>query len=484
MKKSMIAILLSLTILCSSMFCAKRASAAAAGTVIAGFNIFIAAWEMLDLMTKGEVPGFVQVIEWLGYHITNGAVLTWEFFTDPDGAFQQAWGDFWENWAAGYETICDYLGTGVDVSNLFDANGNLKLTYEEYYEMYCQTVDVMSKSGINFTAGYDYTFLSLDLNSVVFLSDLPTMSQFYQSSSCESYCPVYFNSDKVVFSNKYFRIGTDIFDILNISSSYNVGSQFGGSFYNDYHLKHYSVLFSDFPGIRYFLDYSGDNNSGNLISSSNCFVFEDNKLSFQNISSVDLSGMNSGLITTTGNFVNFLRSLKGFTAFEGNGDKLDDLSSALPTDKNPSLTFPIDYDYTKPAINQVIVGDVPGAADLPVSDYLKAASVPAAAPPAILNKFPFCIPYDLVRFLGFLAADPIPPVFHIPISTNPENLEQWADNETIGQYVAPDDPMFEIDEEIVIDFAHIPLVQPICYTCFIIGFVVLLIHITPKLIHH
>lgn len=482
MKKRMIAILLSLTILCSSMFCVKRASAAAA--ITGGFSIFLVAWEMLDLMTKGEVPGFVQVIQWCGERVAEGAVLTWEFFTDPDGAFQQAWGDFWENWAAGYETICDYLGTGVDVSNLFDANGNLKLTYEEYYEMYCQTVDVMSKSGINFTAGYDYTFLSLDLNSVVFLSDLPTMSQFYQSSSYESYCPVYFNSDKVVFSNKYFRIGTDIFDILNISSSYNVGSQFGGSYYNDYHLKHYSVLFSDFPGIRYFLDYSGDNNSGNLISSSNCFVFEDNKLSFQNISSVDLIGMNSGLITTTGNFANFLRSVKGFTAFEGNGDKLDDLSSSLPTDKNPSLTFPIDYDYTKPAINQVTVGDVPGAADLPVSDYLKAASVPAAAPPVILTKFPFCIPYDFVRFIGFLAADPIPPVFHIPISTSPENLEQWASNETIGQYVAPDDPMFEINEEIVIDFANIPLVQPICYTCFIVGFVILLIHITPNLIHH
>ncbi len=482
MKKRMIAILLSLTILCSSMFCVKRASAAAA--ITGGFSIFLVAWEMLDLMTKGEVPGFVQVIEWLGYHITNGAVLTWEFFTDPDGAFQQAWGDFWENWAAGYETICDYLGTGVDVSSLFDANGNLKLTYEEYYEMYCQTVDVMSKSGINFTAGYDYTFLSLDLNSVVFLSDLPTMSQFYQSSSYESYCPVYFNSDKVVFSNKYFRIGTDIFDILNISSSYNVGSQFGGSYYNDYHLKHYSVLFSDFPGIRYFLDYSGDNNSGNLISSSNCFVFEDNKLSYQNISDVDLSGMSSGMITTTGNFANFLKSLKGFSSSVGNIDKLDDLSGALPIDKNPSLTFPADYDYSRPAVNQVTVGDVPGAADLPVSDYLKAASVPAAAPPAILNKFPFCIPYDLVRFLGFLAADPIPPVFHILISTHPENLEQWADNETIGEYVAPDDPMFEINEEITIDFAHIPLVQPICYTCFIVGFVIFLIHVTPKLIHH
>lgn len=482
MKKSMIAILLSLTSLCSSMFCVKRASAAAA--ITGGFSIFLVAWEMLDLMTKGEVPGFVQVLQWCGERVADGAVLTWEFFTDPDGAFQQAWGDFWDNWAAGYETICDYLDTGVDVSNLFDANGNLKLTYEEYYEMYRQTVDVMSKSGINFTAGYDYTFLSLDLNSVVFLRDLPTMSQFYQSSSYESYCPVYFNSDKVVFSNRYLKFGPLSLSIPFIHSSYSEGMGWNFYAHNSAFINEYSFSFSDFPGINVFYLYSGDDSAGSLKSSSSCFIFENNRLSFQDISSVDLSGMSSGLITTTGNFVSFLRSLQGFSSSVGNVDKLDDLSSALPTDKNPSLTFPIDYDYSKPAVNQVTVGDIPGAADLPVSDYLKAASVPAAAPPAILNKFPFCIPYDLVRFFGFLAADPIPPVFHIPISTNPENLAQWADNETVGQYVAPDDPMFEIDEEIVIDFANIPLVQPICYTCFIIGFVILLIHITPKLIHH
>ena len=44
--------------------------------------------------------------------------------------------------------------------------------------------------------------------------------------------------------------------------------------------------------------------------------------------------------------------------------------------------------------------------------------------------------------------------------------------------------MFEIDEEIVIDLSALPLVQPICYAIFIIGFVVLLIFLTPKLIQH
>lgn len=472
MKKSIIAIILSLSILCSSIFCVKRASASAA--VAGGFSIFLAAWEMLDLMTKGEVPGFVQVIEWCGYHIANGAVLTWEFFTDPDGAFQQAWGDFWDDWEAGYETICDYLGakTSVDVSNLFDANGNLKLSYEEYYEMYRQAVDVMSKPDLAFTAGYDYSFLSCNLATPIVVRDLPTMSQFFTSSYGEAYVPFYFNSDRAIFCGNYISIKST----RNVRRYVNFGSNSETTHRTEEAFLNNRCLFNGLSEFVY--------NDSTTYTSDICAVFENNVLTYQDISSVDTTGMFSGLITTTGNFVNFLNSIEGFAASDGNGSILDDLSNALPTEKNPSLIFPADYDYTKPAVNQVIVGDVPGAADLPVSDYLQAASVPATAPSGILSKFPFCIPYDLVRFFGFLAADPIPPVIRIPISTNPDNLEQWADNEAVGEYVAPDDPMFEIDEEIVLDFAHVPLVQPVCYTVFIIGFVVLLIHITPKLIHH
>jgi len=89
-----------------------------------------------------------------------------------------------------------------------------------------------------------------------------------------------------------------------------------------------------------------------------------------------------------------------------------------------------------------------------------------------------------VRFLGLLCSDPVAPVFHIPISTNPDNLEQWKGNQTVGEYLSPSDPMFEIDEEIVIDLSVIPLVQPLCYTFFIVGFIFLLIQITPKMIQH
>ena len=44
--------------------------------------------------------------------------------------------------------------------------------------------------------------------------------------------------------------------------------------------------------------------------------------------------------------------------------------------------------------------------------------------------------------------------------------------------------LFEIDEEIVIDLSNIPLLQGVSYTVFIVGFVILLIKITPNMINH
>ena len=78
--------------------------------------------------------------------------------------------------------------------------------------------------------------------------------------------------------------------------------------------------------------------------------------------------------------------------------------------------------------------------------------------------------------MSVLGADPVAP--------DMKNLEPFAGNQTIGEIPEDFEPMFEIDEELVIDLSCIPLVQPICYTVFIISFVVLLIYITPKMINH
>lgn len=36
-------------------------------------------------------------------------------------------------------------------------------------------------------------------------------------------------------------------------------------------------------------------------------------------------------------------------------------------------------------------------------------------PQLIISKFPFCIPFDVARLIGLLEADPITPVFHVPL---------------------------------------------------------------------
>ena len=121
-----------------------------------------------------------------------------------------------------------------------------------------------------------------------------------------------------------------------------------------------------------------------------------------------------------------------------------------------------------------------------MSEYMADTKTDIDVPSIIVQKFPFCIPYDFIRIIGFLCADPEPPVFRIPISTNMDNLTGFEDNQTLSGFLPEEGftPMFEIDEEIVIDLSALPLVQPICYAIFIIGFVVLLIILTPKLIQH
>lgn len=226
------------------------------------------------------------------------------------------------------------------------------------------------------------------------------------------------------------------------------------------------------------------NNVTYNFTSSHCFVYDGGDITYKPLSEVDTTGMQSGLITTTGEFGDFLKSVKGYTPSLVPPEGLDDLSNVLPTEYNPSLSFPVNPDLTRPLPNQVIVGDVPGVADLPLSEYQAEIKTEIEVPSIICTKFPFCIPYDFMRFLGLLCSDPVAPVFRIPISTSPDNLEQWKGNQTVGEYLNADDPMFEIDKEIIIDLSVIPLVQPLCYTCFIVGFIFLLLHITPKMIQH
>lgn len=486
MKKRIIAILLSLSVFCCSLSCGKRASAApAVGAIMA---IGVLAWEIIGVCT-GMYDDTAAAI---GEFIESGV----DGFINPDSEFQQ-------NWSAGWNTICNTVKGWFDSGELQIENGQIKLTYDQFHELYGQVINACSNVEVEFHTDYEYLFLDVDLSKTFAGTDLPLINGFYNTSNGQAYSPVFFNDSKIIFSDSFFFfLGRGA---VYLSSMSHVNSDYSTSLYADGKFDTYKGLYSDkpfdflkdhqyffyFPSLSNFsmsfIEYPGQMSSESKTfhySSSSCFVYENGTLTKKPVSEVDTSGMKSGLVTSIGTYGDFLKSITGYTPNLVPPANLDDLSDVLPTEYNPSLSFPVDPDLTRPLPNQVIVGDVPGVADLPLSEYQAEIKTEIEVPSIICTKFPFCIPYDFIRFLGLLCSDPVAPVFRIPISTSPDNLEQWSGNVTVNEYLNPDDLMFEIDEEIVIDLSVIPLVQPICYTCFIVGFIFLLLHITPKMIQH
>lgn len=499
MKKRIVAVLLSLSIFCCSLSCGKRAYAEPV-TVIGGLALFSLAASLLGLMT-GQFDTIAQLI---GDAIESGV----DVFTNPDSWFQ-------ENWTTGanqlppstalfaFEQIRNTVEGWFNNGELKVENGQIKLTYDQFHSLYGQVVNSISNLDVEFETDYDYLFLDVDLSKTFAGTDLPLINGFYNTSNGQSYSPVFFNDNKIIFSDTFFyfsgRGAAYLVGMYHVNSDYTVSSYSNGKldmysgpytdkpfeFIKDHQYYFYFPSLSAFS--MSFIEYPGQISSESKtyhFSSSNCYVYDNGTLTKKPVSEVDTSGMRTGLVTTTGAFGDFLKSIQGYNPILAPVENLDDLSDVLPTEYNPTLSFPVDPDLTRPLPNQITVGDVPGVSDLPLSDYMDELKTEIDVPSIICTKFPFCIPYDFMRFLGLLCADPVAPVFRIPISTNPDNLQQWIGNQTVGEYLNTDDPLFEIDEEIVIDLSVIPLLQPICYTCFIVGFIFLLIHITPKMIQH
>ncbi|MDE6728787.1 MAG: plasmid recombination protein [Oscillospiraceae bacterium] len=121
-----------------------------------------------------------------------------------------------------------------------------------------------------------------------------------------------------------------------------------------------------------------------------CFCIFDGTLSYTPISEVDLSGYNSGVVSTIGDYGAFLQSLNDFSVSEVEVGDLDDLSNVLPTEKDPSLTFPVNPVLDKPISDQAIVGDIAGVKDMPLSDYMSnAVNIDISVPSVIVTKFPW-----------------------------------------------------------------------------------------------
>lgn len=489
MKKRIIAILLSVAVLCGTFAFPKRAQASA---MAIGVGIYNLAWQILGIMT-GRYDGAIDGIR-------NDISAYEDYFSSHDSAiFGKSESQFVQDWRAGWELISDTLFDWNDSGELLTEAGHIKLTYEQYMSIYGKLLSTIQPD-INLKSTYKYSFYNFSSGVNMSLAAFPVYDLLAQISpgvsASRSFTAVYYSKNEIIFSPLNFFLSftgnkyniSDLFSIRQVDSSLSCNSQI----YYYGHVIPSDMTFEDYC-YQYSILLSLDLNSlsfsfwGGLneFSSDYVFKFDGNSVTSVPYTDVDFSTLHPSLLALDCDFCDFLLSLKGYTASEAPSGVLDDLSNILPTEKNPSLSIPLNPDLDKPLEDQVVVGDIDGVEDKPLADYLvEDFEIPQKTNSELLKKFPFCIPYDFVRFLGVLAADPVPPVFHIPISTSPENLAQWADNETVGQYVAPDNPMFEIDEEITLDFAHIPLVQPICYTVFIVGFVFLLLHVTSKFIQH
>lgn len=490
MKKRIIAILLSVSVFCFSFGLGnRRASAAATGTIVALASIGVLAFELLGVM-NGNYDNTANAIGSILGGIGEGVKLT--FYGDD--VINPFTGEvvYHEDglWQTGVANIASAIQDLFDKGELEIVDGKAKLTYDQFKEIYNQLWEIAPKPGVNFESNYSSFFIDFDGMPYKHpIGALPSASYYLSEEPGESYAACYYNDDHIVFSDYYIRLFyrpekgllTYGFDYINsnfdpsIIGGFAIAGAARREFENPYNWFSFESLSS--ASIHRLNDDYNHN-----YSTSNCFVFSNCTLTYTPISEVDLTGCKFGLVSTSADYAGFLKSLVGYAAIEGAA--LDDLSGILPTEYNPSLSFPVNPDLSRPLDNQIIVGDIPGVSDLPLSDYKENLKTDIEVPSIIASKFPFCIPFDFMRFLGLLCSEPVAPVFRIPISTNPDNLDQWIGNQTVGEYLSPSEPMFEIDEEIVIDLSVIPLVQPVCYTCFIVGFIIMLLHITPKMIQH
>lgn len=490
MKKRIVAILLVLSIFISALNFGKRTYATGVEVgVILGVSIL--AVELIAMCNGAYDNKAHSLGEFLSSlpdgvnYIFNGEdvinELTGEVLYHDSSPFQ-----------IGVSQIANDLQKLFNAGELTQVDGDWQIKGDKIKDVISaanQSIGAMARPNINFTSGYNCTFLDVDLSNPFLLKNLPVISEFFYSSPGESYAAVYFDKNRIVFSQYYLRWccfpNYPELNVRSISETYKSsqlsgGGAFGSPSIEDFHKSYgYTFKMSSLNNLFVSYDCFGGQQFNNSVD--HCFVYENGTVTYTPISDVDVSGMNSGLVTTTGNYGDFLESIDDFSVGITTVPKLDDLN-VVPDDA--TLSIPVNPDKDKSIPSQVGVS-IPGVGSTTLAELQGDLNLDIDIPSTIIDKFPFCIPFDFVRFLGILCAEPVAPVFRIPISTNPDNLNGWASNQTIGDYINPDfPPLFEIDEEIVIDLSHIPLVQPICYTCFIVGFIFLLLHITPKMIQH
>lgn len=484
MKKRIVAAVLAAVLMLNIGGHASRASAAAGTAIIA---IGVLAFNILGVM-MGNSDDTAEGISCL---IENG-IEGWEkAFVGSENT--PSW--FATGWRQIYNKCTDWASSG----EISEQNGKYIMKYAQYCELYkmmLEYVDLQVDFGSSFT--YDYKVFGATFGTQVPVTSVPWHKSEQYSICDSSFFPVYYDEEHIyINADQFFRLRLNPSgDNTLISFSLN-GSSYGLTSSYDYDLTHLMAALC----LYFWYDPSSNkicskNGSGSPFpersgSSGTCskWIALDSNGQFIDCSFADVdTTLQQGYISCKGFQCDFIAELKAASLdinVSPEGDVLDDLSDVLPLDKTSDPTLVIDTDPSiVNADDAVTVTDLPGEADVTLSELKADIRLDISIPTIIADKFPFCIPFDFIKLLSVLCADPVPPVFRIPISTDINNLEPFLGNETIGQLPEDFKPMIELDEEIVIDLSNLPLVQGISYTIFIVGFVVMLVMITPKLIHH
>lgn len=482
MKKKIITVTLAVVIAFNFLAVRPRA---AAGVAAAGIALGVLAFNLIGVMS-GQ---YDDTAEGIGCLIENGVEGWQKAFVGTDDT--PSW--FASGWQQIYDTCSGWFDSG-DISLTDD--GKVSLSYSQYLELCDLLAGTSTDLDIDLGSSVDYKFFQWDFSSSVPLVAAPKFDSFYTSVG-NSFIPVLYSSDKIYICCDYWHfflveyndelkfMKNSSYTTTAFESSNNTAfidwlddlAAFQAAKYS------FSYEFNKCLNLKYY--YYGNRSSDTDLRENKWFVYDGGSFEFVSTNKLETSGFESGYLVVSGYPTELLKSISKYAATKVSNIPVDDLSDVLPLDKTKNPTLEIDTD---PAITNpndaVTVKDVPGQADLTLSELKVNTRLDIDIPSMIATKFPFCIPFDLIRIMSVLGADPVAPVFRIPISTDPENLKGFEGNQTIGELPEDFEPMFEVDTELVLDLSVIPLVQPICYTVFIISFIVLLIYITPKMINH
>jgi len=463
---------------------------------------------------KAVGAGTATALVYVAYNLYAVMTGRWDDCAEALGCFIENGVEGWQKAFVGSEDTPSWFCTGWNqiantVSGWFD-DGTIELSDEGKvyltYSMYLELCTMM----------YDYVDLSLDLGSS--LEHGVLNASFDKAISCSkvfkpdcftsnnlgcSYAPIYYNDTEIYISQLYFR-GLDYTSEYGVNSHcfapvQPTGSWYlsitGGSSYSQWcEIYSPAFLYSSTDNNCYFYYTFGVNKDPYVwnLEAADWWFYDSaaGKVKSVKHSEVDTT-LSQGYLMTEGHAKDFIDTITEITAAPDTS-QIDDLSDSLDDllvlNPDPGLVIDPDPAITTPT-DAVTITDIPLVDDMTLTDVM-ADTMPIGLdmqlPKTIFDKFPFSLPFDLYRLLTIFVAEPVTPVFRIPISNVNVDMSAFKDNQTLGQYSYSEtfEPMFEIDEEIVIDFSGLPFIQAISYTCFIVGFIAFLILITTKLIHH